>query len=337
MTAVPLIRDLFPSYAESTMLKRIYFSFCFLVLLVFTSLAQQIPSYTQSSNYYIAYNPAFTGIKKNINVLLDYRNQWDGFEGAPVTQSFMLDSRFLKGKLGAAGSIVSDETGPYKRVNYTLNAAYHIHFSDVELSFGASGSENKTFWDSRLVSVHNSGDPAVDHNLVDYKWIPNTSFGLLVYNDRFHFGVSAVNLLEDHATYFKNDPGHTAKVTMEPNYYFNVGYNYAANPDYIWENNVVCMYAKAAPINIEYNLKLNLKKKVFVGTDIRLGDAIALQAGVIIMSQIQIGYSYDFVTFPISRYQQGTNEITIVYKSNIQPENRYRHSNEFQHQKYFLF
>jgi type IX secretion system PorP/SprF family membrane protein len=309
----------------------IFFSFADQVL------SQQLPSYTQSSNYYIAYNPAFAGVKKNINVLLDYRDQWDGFEGAPVTQSFMIDSRMLKGKVGTAGSVVTDETGPYKKVTYTLDMAYHIHFSDVELSLGVAGSETKMFWDSRLVSVHNSGDPAVDRNLVDAKWVPNASFGALVYNDRFHFGLSYVNMLEEHANFFSQIPGYKAKVTTQGNYYFSVGYNYSANPQYIWENNLVAMYSKGSPINIEYNLKLNMKKLVFIGADIRLGDALAVQAGVIIMGMIQIGYSYDFVTFPISRYQAGTHEITIVYKTNLHPDNKYHHGNEFQHQKYYLF
>jgi len=300
-------------------------------------LGQQLPSYTQSSNYYIAYNPAFTGIKKNINVMLDYRDQWDGFEGAPVTESFMLDSRMLKGKIGVAGSVVSDETGPYKRTAYTFNFAYHIHFSDVELSLGANGSETKTFWDSRLVSVHNSGDPAVDRSVLDYQWTPNASFGALLYNDRFHFGVSVINVMEENAHFFKNDPGHKAKLTTQGNYYFNVGYNYSANPEFIWENNLVAMYTKGSPINIEYNLKLNIKKSLYVGTDIRLGDAIALQAGFRLMDKIQIGYSYDFVTFPLSRFQAGTHEITLIYKSNIQPDNKYHHANDFQHQKYYLF
>ncbi len=312
-----------------------------LIVILYTFLlqgfAQQLPAYTQSSNYYIAYNPAFTGVKKNINVLLDYRNQWYGFEGAPVTQSFMIDSRLLKGKVGVAGGIVSDETGPYKRISYSLNAAYHIHFPDVELSLGVAGNDTKTFWDSRLVSVHNSGDPAVDRNYVEYKWIPNASFGGLIYNDRFHFGLSIINMLEEHAIFFKDDPGHTAKYTMSPNYYFNVGYNYSANPEFIWENNLIAMYNAASPINIEYNLKLNIKKVVYIGTDIRLGDAIAIQGGWVLMGKIQIGYSYDFVTFPLGSYQKGTNEITIVYKTNVRPDGRYRHNNEFVHQKYFLF
>ncbi|MFI5148684.1 MAG: type IX secretion system membrane protein PorP/SprF [Bacteroidia bacterium] len=299
--------------------------------------AQQIPSYTQSSNYYIAYNPAFTGIKKNINLLTDYRVQWVGFEGAPVTQSVMLDSRLWKGKLGVAGEIVSDETGPYRRMIYNLNAAYHIKFPDVVLSFGAAFNENKTFWDARLVSVHNSQDPAVDRNIVDAKWIPNASFGILLHNDRYQVGIAAINLLENHAYYYHGITGQRAEVTMKANYYFNVGYNYGLNPDFIWQNSLIAMYSSASAIGIEYNLKLNIKKTMWFGIDVRLGDALALQGGVILMDKIQIGYSYDFVTIPLNSYQRGTNEVTLAYKTNIEPDTKYRRTGEFVHQRYNLF
>jgi type IX secretion system PorP/SprF family membrane protein len=311
--------------------------FFLLMLGVVAMHAQQIPSYTQSSNYYIAYNPAFTGIKKNINILTDYRVQWVGFEGAPVTQSIMLDSRLWGGKLGLAGEIVSDETGPYRRMIYNLNAAYHIKFPDVVLSFGAAFNENKTFWDARLVSVHNSQDPAVDRNLVDYKWIPDASFGILLHNDRFLVGLSAINMLENHATYYHGIPQQTAKVTMKANYYFNVGYNYGLNPDFIWQNSLIAMYSAASAIGIEYNLKLNMKKLIWFGVDVRLGDALALQGGFILIDKLQIGYSYDFVTMPLNSYQRGTNEVTIAYKTNIEPDSRYRKNNEFIHQRYNLF
>ncbi|HXC03711.1 MAG TPA: type IX secretion system membrane protein PorP/SprF [Bacteroidia bacterium] len=308
-----------------------------LVLSVAGIQAQQIPSYTQSSNYYIAYNPAFTGIKKNFNLLTDYRQQWVGFEGAPVTQSIMLDSRLWKGRLGVAGEVVSDETGPYRRMIYDLNAAYHIKFPDVVLSFGASFNENKTFWDARLVSVHNSQDPTVDRNLVDAKWIPNANFGILLHNDRYLVGISAVNLLENHALFYTGILGHSAQVTLKPNYYFNVGYNYGLNPDFIWQNTLIAMYSSASAIGLEYNLKLNMKKMLWFGLDIRLGDALAFQGGVILMDKIQIGYSYDFVTIPLNSYQKGTNEVTLVYKTNLEPDSRYRKNNEFVHQRYNLF
>ncbi len=299
--------------------------------------AQQLPYYSQFPNYPLSYNPAFTGIKKNIDVMMDYRNQWVVFEGAPVTQGFYLDSRMLKGKMGLAGSVVSDETGPYKRISYGISAAYHIHFPDVELSMGAQGSMDKIFWDARLASVHNSGDPAVDRQITDYKWVPNAAFGILLFNDRFHIGISMLNLIENHASYYKGDTSHKAIVTIVPNYYFTVGYNFSENPDFVWQNSLVAMVATGSPLNIEYNIKLNMKKVFFVGLDFRLKDAIAAMVGIQFLGKAQVGYSYDFVTMPFSTYQKGTHEITLAYRTNLEPDNKYRHNNDFIHQRYFLF
>jgi type IX secretion system PorP/SprF family membrane protein len=317
---------------------RLYILFSTVLFLVFRPLvAQQIPYYSQFPNYYLAYNPAFTGIKKNINVMMDYRNQWVGFEGAPVTQGFYLDSRLLKGKMGLAGSVVSDETGPYKRIVYGLSAAYHIHFPDVELSMGAQGSMNKIFWDARLASVHNSADPALNRMITDFKWVPNASAGLLLYNDRFHIGISMLNLIENKANYYHGDTTHNAHVTVVPNYYFSVGYNFSENPEFVWQNSLVAMAATGAPLNIEYNLKLNMKKVFFVGVDFRMKDAIAALVGFQFLGKAQVGYSYDFVTFPLGTYQKGSHEITLCYKTNLEPDSKYRKNNDFIHQRYFLF
>ena len=46
--------------------------------------AQQLPMYSQFYWNDFAINPAYTGLTGSPRIQLGYRNQWSGFEGAPV-------------------------------------------------------------------------------------------------------------------------------------------------------------------------------------------------------------------------------------------------------------
>ena len=81
-------------------------------------------------------NPAFCGTKRLVDVRLNYRNQWTGFEGAPKTYVLSLNSRLWKGRIGVGGFIFNDVIGPFKTTNSSLTLAYHLKFPDSEFSIG---------------------------------------------------------------------------------------------------------------------------------------------------------------------------------------------------------
>ena len=112
----------------------------FVIIAWFNSTAQQLQL---STNYILnnyAYNPAIAGSKSHSVVNLNYRNQWTGFDGAPKTYVLSVNSRLLKGKMGVGAFMFNDEIGPFKTLNASLNAAYHLKFPDSEFSLGIQGN-----------------------------------------------------------------------------------------------------------------------------------------------------------------------------------------------------
>jgi type IX secretion system PorP/SprF family membrane protein len=298
------------------------------------SVAQQMPYYTQYRSNDFMLNPAISGTRRLVDARLDYRNQWVGYDGAPKTESFSLNSRFFKGTMGAGIDIMQDNIGPSKQTNLGVSYAYHIRFPDCELSAGVAGIFTKYTLEGDKILLHNTQDPAIDQYISNSTWVEDASAGIYLYNDRFHIGISALHLLESTAEFYKNDTTKKGLVQYITQGDFTLGYNYSQNPDYVWESNVFGSYTKGAPIVLDYTLRLHYKGLFFVGASIRLRDAIALHLGVTILQDFQVSYSYDILIGPLRNYSSGSHEIMLIYSSNIFHTKHGKVSDKFLHQKY---
>jgi type IX secretion system PorP/SprF family membrane protein len=308
-----------------------------LLLLSSFAVAQQLPYYTQANTNYYMLNPAVAGTKKLIDARICYRTQWVGFEGAPVTQAFTLHSRFFKGMMGAGLIMYKDETGPLKHLNYGASYAFHARFPDVELSLGATGNMMKYTLTGADVTTHTSGDMAIDRTIEDSDWVPDLSFGALLYNDRFHFGISMLNMVEGTAQFYEEDSLKEGAVTTRGHTFLSLGYNFSVGPDFVWEHTVQAGSVTGAPLLIDYNLRIHVREQFYGGFAFRVKDAVAFQAGYTFKKILQIGYSYDLLVSRLRPYQSGSHEITLSVKTNIIDDKRKGKLDEFVRQKYDLF
>src|SRR5688500_3061292 len=91
-----------------------------LVMLVLSvsGTAQQMPDFTQYPSLLFHINPAYTGTKGTFDARLNYRKQWQGFSGAPVTQFLGAHGRLWKGRIGVGATLFKDELGPLKMFDY---------------------------------------------------------------------------------------------------------------------------------------------------------------------------------------------------------------------------
>jgi len=298
--------------------------------------AQQLPYYTQFVSNAFMLNPAITGTKGLVNATMDYRSQWVGYDGAPQTSSASLHSRFLNGTMGAGLYVMQDKVGPTQQTNVGGSYAYHIRFPDCELSAGVAGNYTKFAIIGSKVLLHNSQDPSIDQFNTNSVGIPDASAGVYLYNDRFHIGFSALHLLKSQADLLSTkDSTKKGLIKYFTQLYATLGYNYSQTPNFIFENNLFCNYIKGVPLMLDYTLRVHYKQQVFTGISIRLRDAIAIHAGVTILTHLQISYSYDILISKFRNYSTGTHEIVLIYNFNrsVNDKNNLRRS-KFAHQKY---
>jgi type IX secretion system PorP/SprF family membrane protein len=309
------------------------FNFYFLIL---NCPAQQLPYYTQFMSNDFMLNPGVTGTKRILDARMNIRTQWVGFDAAPVTEGVSLNSRIMKGAMGVGGAFYRDQTGPTRRSNFSLSYSYHAKFDDVELSLGAAGQMLSYFVDGSQLHMHIPYDNAIDLTATQKKTVLDASAGALLYNDRFHLGLSVLDLGEPTVNYYpKSDTVHKSRIGIVPHIYGSVGYNWSGSTDWIWENSLQVVYAQANPITVDYNLRIHYMQKAFGGIALRLHDAVAFQAGFTFRDEFHVSYSYDFITSSLRQFQSGSHEIMLMWSSDLSKKKKLGHdTSRFKRQRY---
>ncbi|MCC7302844.1 MAG: PorP/SprF family type IX secretion system membrane protein [Bacteroidia bacterium] len=292
-------------------------------LLIFATLvlpAQQMPYFTQVRTNAVFFNPAVLGTKRLIDLRFNYRNQWVGFDGQPKTQGFNLNSRLYKGKMGAGIQYWTDITGPTERDLFSVGYAYHFRYPDIEMSLGVSANFYKYFINGAAITIRNSQDKTIDRSILADDRFFDMNAGFLLYNDRFHVGLCAQNLIQQSAEFYDGVPDSVkgAIIKMVPHPFFTVGYNWAGHPDFVWENTFNAGYITGATITMDYSLRIFIRNKMIGGASYRLKDAVALHAGFILLDQCQIVYSYDIGMSALRKAHQNTHEISLVWSSDLE-------------------
>lgn len=294
---------------------------------------QQMPDYSHYPGVLFQINPAYTGTKGTLDARVNYRKQWQGFSGAPVQQFVGVHSRLWRGRIGIGATLFTDEMGPSRMFDYGFTAAYHLHFPDVEFCVGLGMRFNKYTMNSSGMTTHWEGDPAVVPGITAYDKTKNALAGVMLYNDRFHFGLGVMNVFSSKVVLAV---GNTVK--FKQHYFMTFGYNFHGHPDYVWENNLLGEYVDGLPMTIHYNLRVHYRQKLMVGAGWRLKDAVILQAGWIFFKSVQLTYSYDFGISKLRKAHNGSHEITLGYRFDYEnKKSKYRNFNSFQKQKYNIF
>ena len=315
-------------------MKRLITGLIFIFLLLLKINAQQLPYYTQMVGNDFLQNPAIAGTKRSIDARLNYRMQWVGFQGAPTTESFSLNSRFYKGKMGAGFYVMEDKIGPSKQLNLGASYAFHIRFPDCELSAGLGGNATDYTLNGNDITLHNTQDPSINQNISNSRWVGDANAGIYLYNDRFHIGVSGMHLLQSTVHFYKNDSIKRGKVPYASQLNFSVGYNFAQNPDYIWESTFYVNYITAVPIMLDYTMKLHIKEKFMAGISLRIHDAAAIHMGIQFLDNFMVSYSYDLLISKLRTYSGGTHEIMLIYNAKFSKKRRSFIDSHFLHQRY---
>lgn len=281
------------------------------------SYAQQYPWWSQYSGNQLLFNPAFCGTKRIIDFRLNYRNQWVGYDGSPKTYVLSLNGRLARGRIGLGAFMFKDVIGPFENSLAGLTFAYHLKFADSEFSVGGQLNYMQQKFNGSDITIRNQQDKSINQYVSDKATRYDGSFGLLYFNDRFHVGLATNNLASSVFEYYKNDSLKKGKYTNEPHYHLSAGFNWADNPDFVFENSLLAAFIPGVPLTFDYTLRVHIQKQLIAGASFVVGDAIVLHLGYTIKENYQISYSYDIVTSSMRRYQKGSHELKFIFSSNL--------------------
>jgi type IX secretion system PorP/SprF family membrane protein len=319
-------------------MKKYLFLLIALSCVVIEGYSQQLPFYTQHNSNSFMINPGSTGVKRLLDARVNYRHQWAGYEGAPRTASLGINGRLAQGKMGAGFSLMQDQSGPVKKLSFGGTYAFHIMFPDCELSAGISGIGTQATLLGDKITLRDNQDPAINQNINNTSFSGDAGFGIYLYNDRFHTGISVLQPIQAKTEFYREDTLKKGFIKNAVHLNFSLGYNYSQNPDYIWQSSLFSSYVSGSPLILDYTLLLNYKERFFGGFSIRLGDAVALHVGASFLEDFQVSYSYDFLISKLRVASSGSHEITLVYSTNFTRSKHRKGDDRFLRQKYsYLF
>lgn len=199
---------------------KIKFTFLGLLCLLVNSIyAQQEAQYSQYMYNTISVNPAYAGSRKVLSVLALHRSQWVGFDGAPTTSTFSINTPIPETNLGIGISAISDRIGPTEQNTFSGDISYTIQLTEkTNLSFGAKINASFFSFDQYKVTPFQANDPK--WKSVSSKMTPNFGVGAFLHSDKYYLGLSIPNLME--SNYFNSND--IAINSQRMNYYFIGGY-----------------------------------------------------------------------------------------------------------------
>lgn len=279
-----------------------------LVVLTQPLFAQQQASFTNFlvNDYY--YNPAIAG-SKNVHVAsMSYRNQWTGFEGAPITLMGSLHGSYRnKGKIAYGAAVISDKTGLTQRTGIYLNYAQHFKLSEkVKLGLGIQPGYLQyrvKLYDAQLADA---GDDVLTGNVFSANAI-DFNAGFHLYSDKFFVMASGNQILGKQIKFTTYNEG------LAIHFSGIAGYNFNVKKKWVLQPSVLVKYTAPAPLQWTGMIKGTYNKKIWAGLSYRSDDAASICLGYTIKERYNIGYAFDYALSKINSYQNGSHEIVLSF------------------------
>jgi type IX secretion system PorP/SprF family membrane protein len=281
-----------------------------LSLTCYLSFAQQDAQFTQYMYNTININPAYAGSRGAMSIFGLYRTQWVGLDGAPTTSAFSINTPINNSRLGFGLSVVTDAIGPTSDQTISGDLSYTIPFADeVKLSFGIKGSLNLFNFDRNKLNLDPLIiDPAL--NNISNELSPNIGAGIYLHSDKYYFGASVPNFLEDRK--YNDNSVSVFKERMTS--YFIGGYVFDFSPNLRFKPAFLTKLVTGAPVQVDVSGNFLLYEKLTLGVAYRWDAAVSALAGFQISDGLFVGYGYDRESTNLRNYNSGSHEIFLRFE-----------------------
>ncbi len=277
--------------------------------------AQQDAQYTHYMYNTNVVNPAYAGSRDVLSVFGLHRTQWVGLAGAPVTSTVSVSTPLNGTNLGLGVSIVNDKIGPSDENNIAVDLSYFIPTSDrYRLSFGIKATANLLNVDFTKLDIYNPADARFANN-IDNRFSPNIGAGLFLHSDKTYFGLSVPNFIEtEHFDKAASNLAPTFIATERLHYYIIAGHVFDISGNVKFKPSLLSKVVKGSPLQLDLSGNFLINDKFTAGVAYRWDAAMSGLLGFQVNESWLIGYSYDFETTRLARYNSGSHEIFLRYE-----------------------
>lgn len=262
-------------------------------------------------------NPGATGFRGDHEILGGYRSNYGDFPDAPRSYTALYHGSFAD-NIGLGLQLTADKVGVSNLFEGQLNYAYRFNFDNVMLSIGLSTA----------VQTYHISDVASDVNVdqsdillqeaIDGYTIFDGSAGVYgEVDNKFFFGVSFPNLIKNRLTEIEGDINlpdfDVFSYALLVGYRFDIeNYNFTVEPSL----NITDL--RYSPFMINGNLKFSfLDEQLVGGLGYAFGENDESYASLLLGTRInalRLYYSYDVNLGEFQQYNNGTHELTLLYR-----------------------
>jgi type IX secretion system PorP/SprF family membrane protein len=262
----------------------------------------------------LAINPAFAGCHDALSATILYRNQWIGFKDAPKSHVLSVHAPIVNDRIGLGLLVEKNSIGIFKETSFIGNYAYRmeLHNGKLALGLGFGATVYNIAWND--LDANDADDVQLMNNPTSAV-LPAFSLGTYYYTKKYFIGISLPLFLS-----YETDQSR-GKYKIENNfsgynYFFTGGYDLGISPQIKLLPSLLIKYHPHNVIQIDYNVQINLKDRIWMGIGYRGGNMLVGMLQCQLSYQLRMAYSYDFDLGSIGKYRNGSHEIMLNYVFN---------------------
>ncbi len=269
-----------------------------------------------SYNHYIAnqglLNPAYNGTRDVISGLLLQRNQWIGFEGAPMLSALNVHGSIENTDVGVGVSLTNDRIGFSNTFDFMGAGSYKVMFDRGEklLSFGLQLGFSSIIYNGTKAITGEYGDPLFDsmHSKLTF----NGGFGSYFYTKDYFIGFSIPKFFSPSFDQAAQD--YKNKLEFKNIHMYLYGGYVFDWADIKIKPTLLMKEVYGAPIQLDVSANVLLAEKIWLGMSYRTTAEVVFMLEYIINRKFTFRYSGDYSLTPINRHAvAGSHEIGLQF------------------------
>jgi type IX secretion system PorP/SprF family membrane protein len=281
------------------------------ILLPLQIAGQMLPLYDHYLNNTLAINPAFAGSEDALSASVIYRNQWPGFDGAPVNSILSLHTPVRNDRIGLGFLMMNSTYGVNRETSLIGNYAYRIEINRgiLALGLGFGATMYKADW-SKL-DVADAGDSRLINN-PQSAFLPEFSLGIYYYSKKYFAGFS-IPMFLSHKMNYSSGKYKITNDFSEYNYLLEAGYYFNLSHDFRLLTSALIKYHPEHVPQVDFNSHLIIYDRIWIGAGYRNNSTIIGLLQVKINQQAKIGYAHDFNTGKLATISSSSHEFVLNY------------------------
>jgi type IX secretion system PorP/SprF family membrane protein len=264
----------------------------------------------------LALNPASTGNQDGLSLFGNFRAQWVGIPGAPMTQSFSAHSPLRNASSAVGIQFFADQIGVDKNTGVFGSYAYRIDMKDSRLAFGVAGGLSLVRSNNASLNVNDNTDGTLTDSPLGV--LPDFSFGMSLTAKKYFVSFSLPMFMGHKYDGNQFNIDHDFK-----NYNIMLGGGYALEygGGKLLKPSLLLKYKIGSRPQADINIMAELHNIIEAGISYRTEEAVIALVKIKPTPQLAIMYSFGMPVTPLSYRQFGSHELGLrynfVYKTEI--------------------